>query len=354
MHVENSYDDDDDDDVVVIPSSSSSSNVFANLTMLMMMLSAEDDADSWTQLYMPCSLIGIMDYCQRWPIQFCRRMKLLSSPFSSCYCYWFTTEEQAEEHTHFSMQHQHHLAFVSHFCFIFASLFYLKLSVTNISWYQETHYKYAIPSTVLEEDDDDIWHEWEGGSLTADDNFDNDDTLEYGDSIIETARHIYNTQDKFYTICGASFFVISGILDWLRYLNWLNICLILAGVAGIFSALADTSHSEFIWEFVSNHMYLLEVYPMLKQDYNDKSNSNHNNTTITNEQQRQNYLFAHVGTICFLGGCLLNVLGSYIDLVGFEGLWTLYSDTLASLLWVECAVITLGSEIYFLKFGHND
>lgn len=254
------------------------------------------------------------------------------------------------------MQNQHYLAFVSHFCFIFASLFYLKLSVTNISWYQDTHYKYAIPNTVLEEDDDDIWHEWEGGTPTADDNIDNDDTLEYG--VIETARHIYNTQYKFYTICGASFFVISGILEWLRYLDCLNICLIIAGVAGIFSALADTTHSEFIWEFISNHMYLLEVYPMLKQDY--KSNSNNNNTnnttttTTTHEQQRQYYLFARVGTICFLGGCLLNVLGSYIDLVGFEGLWTLYLDTLASLLWVECAVITMGSEIHFLKFGHND
>jgi hypothetical protein len=318
-----------------------------------------EDADSWIQRLYVSSQIGVIDYCSR--IQFCHQIQLLSSRlFSSCcYCYCFTpTEEYAEEqtpHHSFIHQKQHYLAFVSHFCFIFASLFYLKLSFTNISWYQDTHYKYAIPNSVLEEDDDDIWHEWEGGTpTTADDyigNNNDDDTLEYDDYIIETARRIYNTQYKFYTICGASFFVISGILDWLRYLDWLNICLILAGVAGIFSALADTSHSEFIWEFISNHMYLLEVYPMFKQDYTDKqSNSNTTTITTTTEQQRQYYLFARVGTICFLGGCLLNVLGSYIDLVGFEGLWTLYLDTLASLLWVECAVITMGSEIYFLKF----
>jgi len=335
--------------VAVIPSSSSSS-VTANLLpdYSYDTNNANDVGDTYSWIQRPCmSCSLIVDYCYRLPNQYCHQIKLLSSPFfSSCRCYWFTaTEEQAA---------LHYLAFASHFCFIFASLFYLKLSLTSISWYQDTHYKYAIPNSVLEEDDDDTWHTWEGGTPVADENIDNndDDAIEYEDSIIETARHTYNMQYKFYTICGASFFVISGILDWLRYLDWLNICLILAGVAGIFSALADTSRSEFVWEFISNHMYLLEVYPMLKQDYNDKSNSNNNNTTTTttNEQHRHHYLFARVGTICFLGGCLLNVLGSYIDLVGLEGMWTLYSDTLASLLWVECAVITLGSEIYFLKF----
>lgn len=67
------------------------------------------------------------------------------------------------------------------------------------------------------------------------------------------------------------------------------------------------------------------------------------------ESNDQRHLFDRVGTICFLGGCLLNVLGSYTDLAGLEGLWTVYSDILASFLWLECAAIALGGEIYFLK-----
>lgn len=46
--------------------------------------------------------------------------------------------------------------------------------------------------------------------------------------------------------------------------------------------------------------------------------------------------------------CSSEVLGSYVDLAGAQGLWVIYADMTSNFLWLECALIELGSEIYHL------
>jgi len=47
--------------------------------------------------------------------------------------------------------------------------------------------------------------------------------------------------------------------------------------------------------------------------------------------------------------CSSQVLGSYVDLAGAQGLWVIYADMTSNFLWLECALIELGSEIYHLR-----
>jgi len=58
------------------------------------------------------------------------------------------------------------------------------------------------------------------------------------------------------------------------------------------------------------------------------------------------YSLFRLGDVCFLVGSILDVLGSYVDLAGFEGLWVVYIDMTACFLWLACSLIDLGAEIY--------
>jgi hypothetical protein len=250
------------------------------------------------------------------------------------------------------------LAFLSHFCFVSASLSYLLLAFANYAWFRVARIRFGLPGEVLDEDDDGAWREWDAG----DDKY---------SSAVEDAREGYNARYKLLNVSGAALFVVCGTLDWVRLLDTLNVFMILAGVAGVASGLSDTNRAEVIWDCISNHLYLLEAYPMLKRDDPPDCDD-------------EGHLFIRVGRVCFLGGCLLNVsccyfyrpflkfvyclgnlrcvdnnkwsfkvLGSYVDLAGIEGLWTVFSDMLACFLWLECSLIELGAEIYFLKSSRD-
>jgi hypothetical protein len=36
-------------------------------------------------------------------------------------------------------------------------------------------------------------------------------------------------------------------------------------------------------------------------------------------------------------------------LIGAQGLWVIYADMTSNFLWLECALIEFGAEIYFLR-----
>jgi hypothetical protein len=42
-----------------------------------------------------------------------------------------------------------------------------------------------------------------------------------------------------------------------------------------------------------------------------------------------------------------------VDLAGAQGLWVIYADMTSNFLWLECALIELGAEIYFLRRATN-
>ncbi len=176
------------------------------------------------------------------------------------------------------------LAFLSHSCFVSGSLSYLLLAFANYAWFQAAA-RFGVPDEVLDEDDDGAWREWDAG----------DD--EYG-SAVEDARGGYEARYKLLNVSGAALFVACGIIDWMRFLDTLNVFMILAGVAGVAGGLSRTTRKGRIWDCISNHLYLLDAYPMLKRnDPPDCDDGGH--------------LFLRVGRVCFLGGCLLNVSSSF-------------------------------------------
>ena len=52
-----------------------------------------------------------------------------------------------------------HLAFLSHLCFILASLFYLKLALVTLNWYLYTKRR-GVPQDILDEDTEEVWTSW--------------------------------------------------------------------------------------------------------------------------------------------------------------------------------------------------
>ena len=76
-----------------------------------------------------------------------------------------------------------HIAFLSHGCFITASLFYLKLAFVHITWLQYTSNN-DIPKYVSNQDDDATWYDYT-------------DNTNNGNSI-EDARDEYYIQYKLY------------------------------------------------------------------------------------------------------------------------------------------------------------
>ena len=52
-----------------------------------------------------------------------------------------------------------YIAFLSHFCFILASIFYLKLALVTLNWYLYTK-RLGVPEDVVNEDTDELWTSW--------------------------------------------------------------------------------------------------------------------------------------------------------------------------------------------------
>ena len=208
-----------------------------------------------------------------------------------------------------------HIAFLSHGCFITASLFYLKLAFVHITWLQYTSNN-DIPKYVSNQDDDATWYDYT-------------DNTTNGNSI-EDARDEYYIQYKLYYLLGAVFFVFMGILDLLRYCDVLNVAMMLAGVAGVVSALSETSKQEDLWDKISVHLYLMESYTLLHREHLSYEGWTH---------------VFRMGDVFFLIGAVFDVVDSYLP----TSITVAYLDLISCFLWLGSSLIDLTAEIYFLK-----
>lgn len=209
-----------------------------------------------------------------------------------------------------------HIAFLSHLCFILASFFYLKLALATLDWYLYTK-RQGVPAGVVYEDTDEVWSSY---------------TSENGKDYLQDKWEAYSLKYELLYILGALFFVFVGIFDLLRYVDCLNIVLVLAGIAGMISALSNTYQTRTIWNFVSVHMFVMEAINLLlrKHDY-------------------QGVACFRIGDICFLIGAVLDCVGSYVGLAGYEELWMLRMDVSSCCLWLFSAFTDLTAEIYYLR-----
>lgn len=209
-----------------------------------------------------------------------------------------------------------YIAFLSHICFILASIFYLILALVALNWYLYTK-RLGIPEDVVNEDTDEVWTNW---------------TSENGVDYILDKWEAYNLKYEMLYILGALLFVFVGLFDLLRYFDCLNMVLVLAGVAGMISALSKTYQATTIWDFVSVHMFLIEAINLLlrKHDY-------------------EGVACFRIGDVCFLIGAALDCIGSYVGIAGQQGLWVIQMDVFSCCLWLLSALTDITAEIYYLR-----
>ncbi|KAK1748175.1 hypothetical protein QTG54_000114 [Skeletonema marinoi] len=209
-----------------------------------------------------------------------------------------------------------HLAFLSHLCFILASLFYLKLALVTLNWYLYTKRR-GVPQDILDEDTEEVWTSW---------------TSENGADYIFDKWEAYRLEYELFYIMGALFFVFVGLLDLIRYFDCLNMVLVLAGVAGMISALSKTYQARTIWDFVSVHMFFIEAINLLLRKHN-----------------YEGVACFRIGDVCFLIGALLDCIGSYVGIAEHEGLWVIQMDVFSCCLWLFSALTDITAEIYYLR-----
>jgi hypothetical protein len=256
-----------------------------------------------------------------------------------------------------------YIAFLSHGCFVIASTCYVKLAYVQLSWLRYALIYNDVPYDVINEDDDATWRSWGQSSYAFDD-----------------ARARYYDEYATYCIWGATFFVFVGILDYLRYWDTMNAYMIFAGFAGMLSGWSTNDRSmSVMWECVSVHLYLLESYNLINRDHrhshrdlhrrhddhhrrhrpddrpdrrwNDgigDGNGDGNGDGGGNRTCRWHRVFL-IGHLFFLGGCVMDVVGSYLDILGVVGLWVGYSDLVACYLWLGCSIVSLMAELFYLR-----
>jgi len=212
------------------------------------------------------------------------------------------------------------LAFLSHACFIVGSFFYVALSLSELSWAYMAIEEHNVPDDVFEMDDDVTWADWESQQSGSE------------GTIVEDIRTRFNFQYTWLYAAGATCFVLVGLLDWMRYCDIFNVFMILAGLAGVTSAMSDTSFEADIWDCISVHMYLLEAVNLLHR-----------------EHEYEGHPMFRLGDVCFLGGCILDVMISYFSLAGFDDIWLIYVGLTSAILWVLCSLVDVSAEIYFLR-----
>lgn len=248
-----------------------------------------------------------------------------------------------------------YLAFLSHGCFVIAALFYIELAYVQLAWLRYALLDNDVPSHMINEDDDSVWRAWASvyqGQYRGQ------------SSTFQDVRAKYYDDYAFYIWWGASFFVLVGVWDYLRYWDAVNAYMILAGLAGVLSGSTDSGSMAIIWECVSVHLYLLESFTLISRDHN------HGNVHANklggcgiddyaggaDHDDKDDYLVApgwqsifRMGDVLFLIGSILDVVGSYLDVAGAVGMWVAYTDMVACYLWLGCALMNWVAEIYFLR-----
>ncbi len=250
------------------------------------------------------------------------------------------------------------LAILSHGCFVVASLAYVKLSYIQLDWLRYVLVYNDVPPSLLNMDDDAVWRSWASANeerYTARTNDFRDVRVEYYDEYAS------------WCVWGASFFVMVGILDYMRYWDTMNVYMILAGLAGVLSgASTDSRTMAIVWECVSVHLYLLESYNLINRDHHhhatggkgggassgEKEDDGDNNRSSSSSSGvvvgfHWHYVF-RLGDVMFLVGSVLDVFGSYLGVFGAVGLWVGHVDMVACYLWLGCALTNWIAEFYFL------
>ena len=209
-----------------------------------------------------------------------------------------------------------YLAFLSHLFFILASILYLKLALVTLNWYLLTK-RLGVPEDVLDEDTDEVWTSW---------------TSENGADYILDKLAAYRIEYELLYILGALFFAIVGLLDLIRFFDFLNIVLVLAGIAGMVSALSTSYEVATTWDFISVHLFVVEAINLLLRHHD-----------------YEGVACFRIGDICFLMGALLDCIGSYVGIAGREGLWVIQMDVFACCLWLLSALTDITAEIFYLR-----
>ena len=108
--------------------------------------------------------------------------------------------------------------------------------------------------------------------------------------------------------------------------------LVLAGVAGMISAISKTYQARTIWDFVSVHMFFIEAINLLLRKHN-----------------YEGVACFRIGDVCFLIGAVLDCIGSYVGIAEHEGLWVIQMDVFSCCLWLFSALTDITAEIYYLR-----
>jgi len=257
------------------------------------------------------------------------------------------------------------LAILSHGCFVLASLAYVKLSYVQLDWLRYVLVYNDVPSSLLNMDDDAVWRSWA---------YANEERYTARTDAFRDVRVEYYDEYASWCVWGASFFVLVGILDYMRYWDTMNVYMILAGLAGVLSGTSTDSRTmAIVWECVSVHLYLLESYNLINRDHHHhhatggkgggSSSSSGGEEEVEDEDGDNNrssssssgvvvrfhwhYVF-RLGDVMFLVGSALDVLGSYLGVFGAVGLWVGRIDMVACYLWLGCALTNWIAEFYFL------
>lgn len=224
---------------------------------------------------------------------------------------------RCQRRTKRACKHSIRLAFLSHLCFLAGAALYLQLARLDLAWahYQRNNH---VP---LDDSADD----------SSDDPADPLDPPSSRDPSYEA--HYERTSARLY-VAGALCFTAVGLLDWLRYADALYVFMVLAGVAGVLSGLSseDKGRAD-AWDWLSNHLYLIEGYTLIRGRKTRKKGGD--------------APWLRAGNACFISGAVFDVLESDCTLLGLAGFWLRYCDVAAQLLWLACALIDLGAEVYW-------
>jgi len=197
-----------------------------------------------------------------------------------------------------------YLLYISHLCFVLGSFFYLQLSIVSMRWDQYVR-DHHVPQNVLGEDDDDIWEEWSHENNHA-------DILEF--------REDFWVQYERNNILGASSYAAMGLIEMYSNRNSFalqTLMVPLGGLVGMANALHIAGSSMKYGSTVSLTFYLLSCTQL----------------------------------DLFFAGSAMECVVSYADLAGFDGVWLLYVDSLACLLWLYCALAGVAVEFDFSLKG---
>ena len=279
---------------------------------------------------------------------------------------------------------------LGHVAFILGSLFYLKGAILDLQWTVFTN-EHHIPNEIIDMDDDVGWIHWEktatttitsstaAASSTAAPILD-----KVTRHVIDTMRQSYWTYSTLFDSMGGAFFVLCGLADLMYYGEYVDIFMIFAGVAGVISANCDSSIMQSRWNSLSCHMYLIEAYVLIRRHRKEIENDGHYGETY------EGYYIFLFSRICFFGGCIMDVstlpylvyictgmcyfihlknhfipislfcfcaqiITSYIELSAYESTFLdTYADFTSCILWITCAFVDFGAEIYFYESEEDE